>query len=346
MSESYLDLYKNILAIRKNKPVGEWPGDLKEAARVVAVELVKRHETPFFPTVVYIEPTNACNSNCVICPRRNMTRPVGYIQKALFESIIDQIKDLGPSEIRLFNFGEPTLHKDLPEMIRYCRSAGLPVSFQSNGIKLPDQFVSDLLDAGLTYMGISVNGLDAEEYSAIRPGHQMATVESNLRRVREIAVRKNKQLAVHINAQILKADIDTRRPAIEAYAAKWLKIADSVSVSGLSLYDNIMLMNKGVVTESHLRDLPRKSDADVVCFEPFDRLVVKWDGRVTVCCADYDAKYVVGDLNNDALEQVWHSDKINAIRDIVKNRRYSDHPLCSACPLFYSQQFSMVFNKR
>ena len=346
MTESYREVYNNILAVRGEKSPEEWPDDLKEAARIVAGELVKNQEAPFFPLIVYLEPTNACNSNCVICPRKNMTRRRGYMKKALFEKIVAQIAATGPSETRLFNFGEPTLHPELPAMVKCCRDAGLRVSIQSNGMWLPEKLVEELLDAGLSYLDVSVNGLTEKEYETIRPGHKMEKVESNLARARAIATKKNKPLAIHINAQILRADVETRRPEIDAYAKKWLEIANSVSISGLSLYDNIMFVNKGSVTESQMQAMPRKSDEDVRCMEPFNRLIIKWDGRATVCCADYDAKYVVGDLNTETLAQTWNSDKIKAIRNIIKNKKYKGHPLCDTCPLFYSEQFSIVYNRQ
>lgn len=346
MIEPYRNAYNNILAVRAKQPPREWNDELREAAWVVAGELAKNQEVPFFPPIVYIEPTNACNCNCVICPRKSMTRRRGYMKMPLFEKIIEQITGTGPSEIRLFNFGEPTLHPELPAMIKRCREAKLGASIQSNGVWLPEKLVEELLDAGLNGIGVSVNGLDENEYGTIRPGHKMEKVVSNLLRARAVANRKNKPFFIHITAQILKSDIGSRRPEIDAYAKKWLQIANKVAVSGLSLYDNIMFANKGSVTKSLTANLPRKGDADVACLEPFNRLIIKWDGRVTVCCADYDAKYVVGDTNTDSLPEIWGSDKMQAIRDVVKNRRYSSHPLCRECPIFYSGQFNIVYNRQ
>ncbi|MES0447168.1 MAG: hypothetical protein ABUJ92_11535, partial [Desulfobacterales bacterium] len=43
-----------------------------------------------FPNTVRIETTNACNAKCVICPHRNMQRPVRYMDDALYNRIIDE----------------------------------------------------------------------------------------------------------------------------------------------------------------------------------------------------------------------------------------------------------------
>jgi radical SAM protein with 4Fe4S-binding SPASM domain len=274
-----------------------------------------------------------------------MTRPVGYIDMALFESIIEQAADLGPSEIRLFNYGEPMLHPDLPRMIQVCRDNELTARFQTNGIKADPATIQQLLAAGMDYIGISVNGLSPEEYAMIRPGYRFEQVLENIRTIRKTAIDSGHPLHIHINAQILRSDLDERKADVEQFKRTWLHVADSLSISGLSLYDRIAFVNHGRVTESSLRELHRKPDEDVQCNEPYDRLIVKWDGRVTVCCADYDAKMVVGDLNHDPLAQVWTGPAITRIRQTIDRHSYEELPLCRTCPHFYSENFTLLFKR-
>ena len=44
------------------------------------------------PIELILEITNACNLSCIMCPRVNMQRKVGYMDFELFKSIINQIK--------------------------------------------------------------------------------------------------------------------------------------------------------------------------------------------------------------------------------------------------------------
>ena len=301
---------------------------------------------PFFPSIVYIEPTNVCNCNCVICPRQSMSRATGFMPMDLFQRIVEQVRALGPSKVRLFNFGEPLLHPKLCDMIAYCRQKDLPVHFQTNGIHLAESVIRSLFATGLDYLGVSVNGLTPAEYEMIRPGFSFSAVRNNVRRVRAIAAEIGARVHIHVNAQILKSEKERRMKDIETYVRSWSGLADSLSVSGLSFYQGIAYPIGGRLQKADLRQLPRRADSQVRCTEPFDRLVIKWDGRVTACCADYDALFVVGDLETQRLPDIWNSPRMNLLRTAVRERRYNAMPHCRSCPRFYSDEFTVLFKRK
>jgi radical SAM protein with 4Fe4S-binding SPASM domain len=337
--------YERLRVLQENSPWPQWRPEWITALKTLALQISAAQEAPWFPPIVYIEPTNACNCRCIICPRRRMTRARGYIDMPFFRRIVDQVATLGPSEIRLFNFGEPTLHRELPDMIRYCLARKLDARFQTNGLLLDRDYMTRLLEAGLTYLGVSVNGLNAEEYETIRPGKKYETVRTNLQQARALSRQTGKPLYIHINAQILQQDRHERQREIEAFAASWQDIADSLSVSGLSLYDRISFVEKGYVSEAALADIPRRADHEVRCTEPFDRMVVKWDGRVTPCCVDFDAQLVMGNLHRQSVREIWQSETFHALRRTIRTQAYAEIERCRTCPLFYSDRFTILFRK-
>jgi radical SAM protein with 4Fe4S-binding SPASM domain len=305
-----------------------------------------RRPVPPFPPIVYIEPTNVCNCNCTICPRQTMKRDQGYMAMSLFRRIVDQLATAGPVDVRLFNFGEPLLHPAFPEMIRIGREAGLRVTFQTNGLLLTEPVIRKLLAAGVTYFGVSANGLGAEEYEQIRPGHKFSDFKANLTRLRTIAAETGQAIFIHINAQVLRENRPQLKREIEHYAREWTSIADSVSVSGLSLFDGVSFPHYGARRASRLADLVRRDDSEIACTEPFDRLVIKWDGRVTPCCVDFDACWVVGDVRVQPLRDIWNSARMTELRAAVENRHYSRIPICLTCPKFYSREFTLTLGKQ
>ena len=54
---------------------------------------------PTFPDRVYVESTNVCNLDCIMCPTglHIDTRPKGYIEWDLYTAIIDEIAPFGRS---------------------------------------------------------------------------------------------------------------------------------------------------------------------------------------------------------------------------------------------------------
>lgn len=299
---------------------------------------------PPYPKIVYIEPTNACNCNCSICPRQNMRREIGMMKMLTFTTIVDEVAPWRP-ELRLFNFGEPLMHPGLGEMIRYAKLRGLAANFQTNGVLLDDNRSIALLESGVTYVGVSVNGLTESEYESIRPGCRLDDIRENVRHLRETAARMGISVHIHINAQILADESNSRRGDMERYIRYWEGIPDTLSVSGISLFDNIAVMKTGISSKISQSSLPRKDQANIVCTEPFDRLVIKWDGRITPCCADYDARLVLGQIGNQTLEEVWRGRTMADLRRMIEQKKYDSSELCRSCPKLYSHEFTMLFRK-
>lgn len=50
------------------------------------------------------------------------------------------------------------------------------------------------------------------------------------------------------------------------------------------------------------------------CGKPARELVVRWDGRVTLCSEDWRGEVLLGDLNTQTLEQVWYGEPMRAAR--------------------------------
>ena len=74
-----------------------------------------------FPVRFNVEPTNYCNLSCSMCPRE-LNRPFGYMELNLFKKIIDESILYGKRLIITLNKdGEPLLHPELTQMIKYAK---------------------------------------------------------------------------------------------------------------------------------------------------------------------------------------------------------------------------------
>lgn len=115
--------------------------------------------SPWFSQLVVIR---KCNLSCTYCNEFDkVSNPVPL--KTLKERA-QKIKELGSFSINLTG-GEPTLHPDLPELIRYCRYdlKILKTSIISNGFNLTPQYIQKLNEAGLQDMQISIDGVKAND---------------------------------------------------------------------------------------------------------------------------------------------------------------------------------------
>ena len=78
-----------------------------------------------FPAVVRLETTNACNARCIICPHREMQRPITTMDDGLYARLIDQCAAAGCREVHLHNFGEPLMDKRIEDRIAYAKQKGI-----------------------------------------------------------------------------------------------------------------------------------------------------------------------------------------------------------------------------
>ncbi len=100
--------------------------------------------------------THRCNMECSNCYSPIRTLP--DVNKEEFFNFIKKLKK--KTEIR-FTGGEPTLHKDLEEMIEKVIELGHRPAIMTNGLKLADiNYAARLKDAGLKFVCMSLNGAD------------------------------------------------------------------------------------------------------------------------------------------------------------------------------------------
>lgn len=71
----------------------------------------------------------------------------------------------------------------------------------------------------------------------------------------------------------------------------------------------------------------------VTCSMPFQQMVIRPTGDISLCCNDPLGKITLGNLNEQTLLEVWYGKKYEKIRNmIVKGRENIDH--CKYCDVF------------
>jgi MoaA/NifB/PqqE/SkfB family radical SAM enzyme len=136
---------------------------------------------PPLPTALQVEVTSACNLRCAMCLvryRPPVNKLVGAMPLAMFARLVDDLPGL--RRLTLQGLGEPLLAPDLLKMITYAKDRGIEVGFNSNATLLNARRAGELVDAGLDWLHVSLDGADAEVFEAIRDGASFDTVVTNL----------------------------------------------------------------------------------------------------------------------------------------------------------------------
>jgi len=111
------------------------------------------------PVVVW-NITRRCNLKCVHCYAHAKNIPFdNELSTTEGKDLIDDLAEFGVPVI-LFSGGEPLVRKDLPELAGYAVKKGMRAVISTNGTLITPQTARTLKDIGLSYVGISLDGME------------------------------------------------------------------------------------------------------------------------------------------------------------------------------------------
>ena len=72
----------------------------------------------------------------------------------------------------------------------------------------------------------------------------------------------------------------------------------------------------------------------VPCFLPFSQMIIRPDGKVSLCCNDALGKMTLGDVSKDSIQSIWKSDEYIKIRKTILEDIDSIE-MCRFCDAYY-----------
>jgi len=111
------------------------------------------------PVVVW-NMTRRCNLKCVHCYAHAKNIHFGNELSAdQGKNLIDDLSGFGVP-VLLFSGGEPLIREDLPELAEYAIKKGMRAVISSNGTLITKKMARKLKKIGLSYVGISLDGME------------------------------------------------------------------------------------------------------------------------------------------------------------------------------------------
>jgi MoaA/NifB/PqqE/SkfB family radical SAM enzyme len=275
---------------------------------------------------IRIETTTYCNSRCTICPRPYLNRSLTEMSNFDFYDLVDQAYDLGAKMIALFGFGEPLMDTGLESKIQYCTNSGLESFITTNGSLLTTERIHRLIICGLSKIRFSVHGFGLT-YEKV---HRNLNFDDTMRNI-NVFLQVNKKQYNNACTTCVTV-IPMHGEPLEQIKEFWLPKVDELEV----------WKPHNFVYGKQFREVkPRKR----TCGRPQTGPVqIQSDGKMVVCCFDYDGRMVVGDTKTDKLEDIIKGERFNRIREKHNTGDLSGLP-CESCdqlnieeenPLLYS----------
>ena len=112
------------------------------------------------PVVVW-NVTRRCNLKCVHCyAQATATAPEGELSLNQGLALLDDLKAFGVPVV-LFSGGEPLMHPNLLTLVEHAVTLGMRAVISTNGTLIDRDMAGRLKHFGLSYVGISLDGMEA-----------------------------------------------------------------------------------------------------------------------------------------------------------------------------------------
>ena len=238
------------------------------------------------------------------------------------KKVLDESGEMGLYACK-FNFrGEPLLHKDIGQFIRYAKEKGvIDVFFNTNGVLLTEDKAKMLIESGLDRLTVSFEGFEKKLYEKNRIGAQFKEVVANVVRLRDIRERLgSRNPRIRIQA-VLVPELKGR---LDEFVSFWKDKVDQISYNEIE--PSVDTINNDI----------KKIKSSWICPFPYQRMTVMWDGTLTACKNDYYGKLAMGNIDSVSIKKCWN-DSLNTLRKLHKKGQAHDIEACGECPLRMSE---------
>ena len=282
-----------------------------------------------YPNKIQVETFLGCNARCTMCTIHDWARPHGQMADAVFDRIVEQAADFTDhlAVMSLYMDGEPLMDAAMEARITQCKAAGLGnVGFSTNGSLLRPKRVAPLLDAGLDWVNFSFDTMDPEVYEATRVRLKFDSVYDNIRTF--IEARNAGGYATKVILRYLETENPPPPDGFEIYKRTWsnlLRPEDEIQYSEVHNWGSA--------------EGPLQVDGTVPCDYVFDNMIILRDGTVPLCCVDYNAEYIFGNVMEDGILDIWNSNAFLQVREQHRSGRRKEIAKCAQCniPDMYEQ---------
>ena len=328
-----IDFIKNSYNIKKDIVSGKL-----NANNFGDIEAELEHLRNTKPTIFNIETTNYCNMTCVMCPRTIfMKRKNIWINDEIFEEALSNINPYNedklmefwkwlekttpynPKEVSengfyfsivsrcliLHGYGEPFLDKFLIKRLKKCNEKKIPTYFSCTPATMTVDKAVAAMENGLSVLKFSLDAMDDESIKKIRG--RKADYDDSIKKIKEIIkIKEKRKFKTILVPCMISFKNDEREKELHRNFLEFWKPYDVFAY--VKSQDNRWLFeqDKKLKNNSHY--------AKQYCEYPWTSLTVMADGNVVPCTQISNNEIVLGNINENSLEEIWNGKKYDEFR--------------------------------
>lgn len=294
---------------------------------------------------IQFELTSSCNERCIHCYIPNARKNVGHeMSYQDFRNVIDQFVEMGGIHVTLSG-GECFTHKNILDIIKYCREKDLIITILSNLIALKDEQIHFLKQANIAHIQTSLYSMDAVLHDRI------TSVKGSFEKTKN-AIEKlvAANIPVQISCPLMQANknsyVDVLKYAESLHTiattdyilmaeancdtdnlAHRLSINDVESamrsVLDYKLSKDKLFFKNLSSSQTNIKEIIKN---EPVCGAAMNSLCVLASGDICIC-PGWNGM-ICGNIHQNSLKEIWeNSEQFKKIRKIT----LGDFPQCAKC---------------
>jgi MoaA/NifB/PqqE/SkfB family radical SAM enzyme len=307
-----------------------------------------------------VEITTRCNLRCTMCIK-TVGKHHHHQDMTIhdFEKIVPYLHEV--KNVVLEGWGESLLHKNLVDFIRLAKTAGPEVGFVTSGMGLSAEYATQIIGAGVDFIGFSLSGATSKTHNAIRVNSDFEPIIGAIKTVKRLSLENPAERPkLHIVYLMLKDNVHEIPDLLDL--ANEIGINEIVLLNIVQVTDNGQdnqkafscdegflyrdIMKKASDKAKRLNiniSMPEMSPRDVaVCSEnPLNNLYISVSGEVSPCVflnppvaspfrrifcgSEYPVHSVsFGNIFSEPLESLWEKSDYKKFRNafITRQKRW------------------------
>jgi pyruvate-formate lyase-activating enzyme len=305
---------------------------------------ISPNSIPGFPNILVAALTNACTHKCDFCQYKNYSKHPDYILKHLdgkvFKKIVDEMSGIKNTALRLCAWGEPLMHPDIVEFVRYAASKKVKTVLLTNGYLLRPELSLELMKAGLSFVEVSIDAANIDTYQKVRVCDDKAAffkVKDNVKKI--IELRNKFDFKTRIVVSYVTWPNKESEDEFIHFENEWANHADDIVKRRLHSF--MCAVDPGLI---------KVPDDRLPCYGLWARATVNPWGKIVICYNQWEKdKWAIADLNvsHTTIAGTWTGEKFSQLRRDQVNDIYTGP--CENCndynPYAWEHPFEEVIEK-
>ena len=275
-----------------------------------------------YPKVIEIQFHHKCNSNCLICPYKDMNYEYENMSDELFNKFLNEIDETKLVRLIPYLNNEPFLDSHFLDIIEKIRKQykNVEIEISSNVSVIKENDLKRLKNLNITELRLSVFGFSSECYKKMMPGLNHDNTFRKLKLISQYMKSTNTVISIVMidNNEIEEKEFNNMQELCNNLGFKferWGYLDRSNNVR----YKSNNVFNPSVSSCEQNR--------------PLERMHILSDGRVIMCCQDWSHSIVVGNIKRSTIKEVWNSKMYMDVRDSLYNKKKESPLICQKCKL-------------